>query len=274
MADGCRLTAPMNYPDSVHFLYALGNEIKTAKLGLERIGAVLDGMDRPQDRCRIVHVAGTNGKGSTCAMIESALRASGLRTGLFTSPHLSEPTERIRIGGRPVGAERFAEAFNRVHEAVERLLNAGRIESGSAFDYYSDGVTPAVARVVENADQERLAVAEALGAAVPTIQRYLKESYGADGETLYEIIQHVGTYKGIKGPVTLDTRHLFEDVPTGLVPLSNLGSALGVETPTIDAAVNLANAILGRNFWKEGRSLEVLGLAGLGVEEIKALMLA
>ncbi len=67
----------MNYPDSVHFLYALGNEVKTAKLGLERIRTVLDALGRPQDRCPIVHVAGTNGKGSTCAMIEAGLRAAG-----------------------------------------------------------------------------------------------------------------------------------------------------------------------------------------------------
>ena len=111
----------VNYPDSVQFLYALGNEIKTAKLGLDRIRAVLDALGRPQDRLRFVHVAGTNGKGSTCAMIESALRAAGRRTGLFTSPHLAEPTERIRIDGLPVSAERFAEAFDRVHAAVERL---------------------------------------------------------------------------------------------------------------------------------------------------------
>jgi dihydrofolate synthase/folylpolyglutamate synthase len=105
----------VNYPDSVQFLYALGNEIKTAKLGLERIRAVLEALGRPQDRLRFVHVAGTNGKGSTCAMIESALRRPGFRTGLFTSPHLAEPTERIRIDGRPISADRFAEAFNRVH---------------------------------------------------------------------------------------------------------------------------------------------------------------
>ena len=114
----------MNYPDSVRFLYSLGNEIKTAKLGLERIRAVLEALGRPQDRLRFLHVAGTNGKGSTCAMVESALRAAGApygpRTGLFTSPHLAEPTERIRIGGRPVAAERFAEAFDRVH-AVNAL---------------------------------------------------------------------------------------------------------------------------------------------------------
>ena len=118
----------MNYPDSVHFLYALGNEIKTAKFGLERIRAVLDALGRPQDQCRFVHVAGTNGKGSVCAMIESALRATGQRTGLFTSPHLAEPTERIRINGVPISHERFAEAFNRVHACSEEMLASGAID--------------------------------------------------------------------------------------------------------------------------------------------------
>ena len=118
----------MNYPDSVHFLYALGNEIKTAKFGLERIRTLLEAMGNPQDRCRFVHVAGTNGKGSTCAMIESGLRAAGRRTGLFISPHLQEPTERISIEGRPVSVECFTEAFNRVHEIAEGLIESGKID--------------------------------------------------------------------------------------------------------------------------------------------------
>lgn len=112
----------MNYPDSVRFLYSLGNEVKTAKLGLERIGTLLEALGNPQSSLRIVHVAGTNGKGSTCAMMESALRAAGYRTGLFTSPHLVEPTERIRIDGRPVSAESFAAAFDEVHACAEALL--------------------------------------------------------------------------------------------------------------------------------------------------------
>ena len=123
----------MNYPDSVQFLYALGNEIKTAKLGLQRIAQVLDALDRPQDRLRFVHVAGTNGKGSTCAMMASALRAAGRRTGLFTSPHLAEPTERIRIDGQPISAGRFANAFERVHTAVEQLLSDGAIDLHTTY---------------------------------------------------------------------------------------------------------------------------------------------
>ena len=118
----------MNYPDSVRFLYALGNEIKTAKFGLERMRTLLAALDHPERACRFVHIAGTNGKGSTAAMIESGLRVAGQRTGLYTSPHLIEPTERIQIAGVPVTPAQFTEAFERVHAAAEQLLEAGRID--------------------------------------------------------------------------------------------------------------------------------------------------
>ena len=111
----------LSYPDSVRFLYSLGNEIKTAKLGLERIRRVLDALGNPQQAFRSVHVAGTNGKGSTCAMIDAGLRAAGVRSGLFTSPHLIEPTERIQIDGIAVSHDQFQRAFTAVHETAESL---------------------------------------------------------------------------------------------------------------------------------------------------------
>ncbi len=111
----------MTYPDSVQFLYALGNEMKTAKLGLERIRAVLASLGNPERAYRVVHVAGTNGKGSTCAMITAGLQAAGIRTGLFTSPHLIEPTERIQIDGIPVSQAQFSRAFDVVHQAANSL---------------------------------------------------------------------------------------------------------------------------------------------------------
>ena len=111
----------MAYPDSLQFLYALGNEMKTAKFGLERIRAVLDALGSPEKAYRVVHVAGTNGKGSTCAMIAAGLQAAGVRTGLFTSPHLIEPTERIQVDGIPVSEPQFSRAFDVVHQAAGSL---------------------------------------------------------------------------------------------------------------------------------------------------------
>ncbi|MEJ5367938.1 MAG: folylpolyglutamate synthase/dihydrofolate synthase family protein [Bryobacteraceae bacterium] len=116
------------YPDSVRFLYALGNEHRTIKLGLDRIRTLLEHLGSPHRACRFVHVAGTNGKGSTCAMIERALRESGVLTGLYTSPHLVEPVERVRILGRPVPFADFSAAFDTVHDAAERLIAAGAID--------------------------------------------------------------------------------------------------------------------------------------------------
>lgn len=123
----------MSYPDSVRYLYALGNEIRSAKLGLDRMRVLLERLGHPERRGRFVHVAGTNGKGSTCALIEAALRAAGYRTGLFTSPHLLEPTERIRIAGRPVSPAHFAAAFDQVHAAALALLAEGRLDHHPSY---------------------------------------------------------------------------------------------------------------------------------------------
>jgi len=111
----------MTYAEAVKYLYSLGNEIQTAKFDLERIKKVLEALGNPQQVCRFVHVAGTNGKGSTSAMIESGLRAAGVASALYTSPHLVEPTERIQINGQPVTPAQFASAFEQVHAAAEAL---------------------------------------------------------------------------------------------------------------------------------------------------------
>ncbi len=123
----------MTYKETVRCLYSLGNEVKAAKLGLERMTALLAALGRPEQGGAFVHVAGTNGKGSTCAMIESGLRAAGVRTGLYTSPHLSEPTERIRIAGQPVTREQFSAAFDRVHTTAERLIAEGEFEAHPTY---------------------------------------------------------------------------------------------------------------------------------------------
>jgi dihydrofolate synthase/folylpolyglutamate synthase len=124
----------VSYPDSVGYLYSLGNELKVgAKFGVERMRALLGRLDNPERGQRFIHVAGTNGKGSTCAMIANTLRHAGLCTGLYTSPHLIEPTERIQIDGDSVTTTDFARAFETVHAAAEALLKEDRIDSHPSY---------------------------------------------------------------------------------------------------------------------------------------------
>jgi dihydrofolate synthase/folylpolyglutamate synthase len=123
----------MNFGESVRFLQALGHELKVVKWDLERINTLLDALGNPHRGGRFIHVAGTNGKGSTCAMIASALRVSGLRTGLYTSPHLVDPRERIQIDGEWISEQVWTAAFDEVHGAVESLLARDRIDAHPSF---------------------------------------------------------------------------------------------------------------------------------------------
>ncbi|MBL8236147.1 MAG: bifunctional folylpolyglutamate synthase/dihydrofolate synthase [Bryobacterales bacterium] len=123
----------MNYPESVEYLYSLGNEIRTAKLGLERMTILAEALSHPERAYSVVHVAGTNGKGSTSAMIASGLRADGHRVGLYTSPHLVEPTERIAVDGKAISAADFSRAFVHVHETAERMLLAGTLDAHPTY---------------------------------------------------------------------------------------------------------------------------------------------
>lgn len=118
----------MNHPAEVQYLYSLGNEVKTIKLGLERMQLMLEALGHPERACRFVHVAGTNGKGSTCAMVERGLRTKGLSTGLYTSPHFVDPTERIQLNGKPISEAQFSNVFHEMHNVAEALIQRGRLD--------------------------------------------------------------------------------------------------------------------------------------------------
>jgi len=87
------------------------------RLGLERVARALDDLGRPDRALRVLHVAGTNGKGSTCAMADAALRAAGHRVGLYTSPHLERFSERIRVDGREISDDELARRVEAVRRA-------------------------------------------------------------------------------------------------------------------------------------------------------------
>ena len=93
----------------------------TRKVGLHRIKALLKALGRPDKDLKFIHVAGTNGKGSVCAMLDAVLRAAGLRTGLFTSPHLEKYNERMKVNGKDISDKEFAEVISKVKKVSDAL---------------------------------------------------------------------------------------------------------------------------------------------------------
>jgi len=158
------------------------------------------------------------------------------------------------------------------HPAIT-ILNAARIEDTHGdFEYYVEGVTPAVAAILEKLDEERVQVAAALGIRANTAREWLYLAYDAAGRTLFDAMRANRGYYGIEAPHTVQHRYISEDVPTSLVPIASLGEMLGVPTPTMRAIITLAGTMHGVDYWAEGRSVEKLGLQGMSVKEILFLV--
>jgi opine dehydrogenase len=149
------------------------------------------------------------------------------------------------------------------------LLNAGWIEATHGdFQFYIDGVTPSVARVLEVLDRERVTVASALGIRARTAMEWLQMAYNTVGEDLHEAIHNQPGYYGIPAPSTLNHRYIFEDVPMSLVPIASLGQHYGVSVRGIDSIIRLACIIHHTDYWRRGRTVEKLGVAHLSVSEL------
>jgi opine dehydrogenase len=149
------------------------------------------------------------------------------------------------------------------------LLNAGWIEATHGkFQFYIDGVTPSVARVLEALDRERVTVAAALGIRAQTALEWLQMAYDATGSDLNEAIHNQPGYYGITAPTTLNHRYIFEDIPMSLVPIAALGQCFGVSVHAIDAIVRLACIVHGTDYFRRGRTLDKLGIQGLSVGEL------
>ena len=149
------------------------------------------------------------------------------------------------------------------------LLNAGWIEATHGdYQFYIDGVTPSVARVLEVLDRERVTVASSLGLRARTAMEWLQMAYNTVGEDLREAIQNQPGYYGIKAPSTLNHRYIFEDVPMSLVPIASLGQHYGVSVRGMDSIVRLGCIVHRTDYWRRGRTVDKLGIADLSVSEL------
>ncbi len=153
------------------------------------------------------------------------------------------------------------------------LLNSGWIESTHGdYQFYIDGVTPGVARVLEVLDRERVTVASSLGIRARTGLEWLKMAYDTVGEDLHEAIHNQPGYYGIKAPPTLNHRYIFEDVPMSLVPIASLGSRFGVSVRGMDSIIRIGCIVHRTDYWRRGRTVEKLGLAEYSVSELTHLV--
>src|SRR3989338_230265 len=130
---------PSSYKEAIRYLYNL--ETYGIRLGLKRVTALLNSLDNPQNKLSIIHIGGTNGKGSTSAMIASILQKSGYKVGLYTSPHLNKFNERIRVNGRAITDRRIVFLVKKIRSIAERQnieLTFFEFTTAMAFLYFAE----------------------------------------------------------------------------------------------------------------------------------------
>ncbi|MFX0021561.1 MAG: NAD/NADP octopine/nopaline dehydrogenase family protein [Candidatus Hermodarchaeota archaeon] len=143
------------------------------------------------------------------------------------------------------------------------LLNAGAMDSGLDFKFYAEGATNRICEVLENVQIELNNIFKILGISQFSFCSWVNNSYGVNKKCIHDSIQAIIAYKNIIAPKILITRYFTEDVPTGLVPISSLAKFLGVQTPIIDAIIQLTSILCGVDFRNEGRTINGLELEGI-----------
>lgn len=150
------------------------------------------------------------------------------------------------------------------------LFNVGRVESETtSFRYYNEGITPSVAKYIEKMNEEVLDLANRLEILIDPVDEWMRKTYGLSGETLYECVQSNEVYRNILAPKTIETRYLMEDVPCGLVPIENLGHHLGLEMHHTGLVIDVAGAVLDRDFRQSGRTLDKMGLTASDLQNYR-----
>jgi dihydrofolate synthase / folylpolyglutamate synthase len=182
----------VNFDEALRYLLGLGHETLAMKLGLDNVARLLARLGEPQRAYPSVQLAGTNGKWSAAAMLEAMARAAGLRTGLYTSPHLVSITERIKIAGREISRDEFARGATIVREAAEQLER----ETGALPTFFEQVTAIALAAfraegvelaVLETGLGGRLDATTAAGARVVAVTPVALDHQEYLGHTLAEI---------------------------------------------------------------------------------------
>ncbi len=141
--------------------------------------------------------------------------------------------------------------MNPIIHPVVLILNLGRIENEKGnFDFYNQGITPTIADLIRQIDEERIEVGRACGINLKPLSKVMEDVYSSNGNNLYKALTESKVHRDGLAPKSLNTRYIKEDIPYGLVPISSIGKIKGVETPIIDSIINLANIVMKKDYFK------------------------
>jgi len=174
----------------------------------------------------------------------------------------------------------FIKAENVLHTSLENIgaifhptvliFNAAAIERGNMFYFYQD-MTHSVAEFLLKVDQERLNVGRSFGISLLSVYDWISYAYeGVIGDNLMEKMRNNPAYFNLQAPRTLHSRLILEDVPTGDLPLAELGRLTTVPTPLLNSIVQITQTLLCKDFYSEGRTLKNLGLEGITPDKFMA----
>lgn len=157
---------------------------------------------------------------------------------------------------------------NPVYHVPPMLCNLSRAEKKEDWIIW-ENITPGVARFVKVVDDERIAVVRHYGTTEIPVEQYFRQSFGVEGRDLDEIFRAVGEkLRGPIGPQDFNHRFMLEDVPCALVFYHSLGRVAGIDMPVTESLIRITSALYRRDFFKEGHTVEALGLAGLDARGI------
>ena len=213
-----------------------------------------------------------------CRIIEDGIvNVIGIKDEVYLAGLPASDTQHILNIIQPI-YPCFQKVPNILHTSLENigaifhpcicLMNAATIERQDEFWFYRD-MTERVADFIEQCDYERLAVGKAYGIDLISVKEWIKVAYkDTMGETLCERMKNNPAYYEIKAPGSIFTRQLTEDIPTGVLPIVELGKVAGVETPLLSSVVAITQALLNIDFYKNGRTLANMGLSNKTPEQI------
>jgi opine dehydrogenase len=219
----------------------------------------------------------------TDTRVRVSRRAATLKFAAFPSTRTNELAERMRPlfpAIAPVGSllDTVFPYTNAIHHPPALLCNVGRVETtGGDYCHYYDGISPSVGRIIDALDAERLALAGAFGCEVDSLPEYFfqigyTDEHGRSGGTAYTTFHNSEPNRWIKAPASIDHRFFNEDIPYGLVPLTELGHLAGIAMPACDAVIALASIAAGKPYREDGLTLERMGIAGLTMAGLKTLL--